>query len=112
VDIRQYFRKLREAEAALLQDFPIVISLETSDGGKAGIASEVSRANAAKMIVEGRAVLATEAEAADYRARQVASREAFESADLARRVQVAIVDQSALAHIKDRRNSNLSGSSK
>ncbi|MCU1294029.1 MAG: hypothetical protein JWP08_2879 [Bryobacterales bacterium] len=89
-----------------------MISLETADGGKAGVASEVGRSNAAKLIVEGRAVLATEAEAADFRARQIASKEAFEAADLARRVQVAIVDQSALAHIKDRKNSSPSGSGK
>jgi hypothetical protein len=110
MDIRQYFRKLREAEAALTQDFPVVISLETADGGKAGIASEVSRSNAAQLIVEGRAVLATEEQVAEYRARQTASREAIAAAELARRVQVAIVDQSTLTQIKDRRSQPPSGS--
>lgn len=104
MDIRQYFRKLREIEAAIAEEFPIVVSLETADGGKPGIASEVSRLSAAKMIVEGRAVLADDTAKAEFRARQIAAREALEKADLARRLQVAIVDQTALAQIRDRKN--------
>jgi hypothetical protein len=103
MDLRQYFRKLRETEAAIADEFPIVISLETPDGGKPGIASEVSRLNAAKMIVEGRAMLADEAARAQFKERQLAAREALEKADLARRLQVAIVDQTALAQIRDRK---------
>ena len=36
----------------------VVISLETPDGGKAGVPTEVSRRNAARLIVEGWAELA------------------------------------------------------
>jgi hypothetical protein len=104
MDIKQYFRKLRAAEAAITEEFPVVISLETSDGGKAGIASEVGRFTAAKMIIEGRAVLANESEAAEFRTQQIAAKEASENADLARRVQVAIVDQTALAQIRNKKN--------
>jgi hypothetical protein len=104
MDIRQYFRKLRETEASIKDEFPIVISLETPDGGKAGIASEVSRLNAAKMIVEGRAILADETAKAEFKEKQLAARELLERADLARRLQVAIVDQTALAQIRDRKN--------
>lgn len=105
MDIRQYFRKLRETEAAIADEFPIVISLETPDGGKPGIASEVSRLSAAKMIIEGRAMLADEAAKAEFKEKQLAAREALERADLARRLQVAIVDQTALAQIRDRKGS-------
>jgi hypothetical protein len=90
----------------------MVISLETADGGKAGVASEVSRLTAAKMIIEGRAVLADEKEAAEFRARQIAEKEASENADMARRVQIAIVDQTALAHLKNKKNPAPSASEK
>ncbi len=112
MDLRQYFRKLREVESTIIEDFPLVISLETSDGGKPGTASEVSRFNAAKMIIEGRAALADEASKAEYHARRIADQDAVHSADLARRVQVAIVDQTALAHINGRKNPSPSGSGK
>ncbi len=60
MDLRQYFRKLREIENSLVDAYPVVISLETSDGGRAGVVSEVSRETAAKLIIEGRAILASE----------------------------------------------------
>jgi hypothetical protein len=112
MDIRQYFRKLRAAESTITEEFPMVISLETADGGKAGVASEVSRLTAAKMIIEGRAVLADEKEAAEFRARQIAEKEACENADMARRVQIAIVDQTALAHMKSKKHPAPSASEK
>lgn len=111
MDVRQYFRKLREIESMIVEEFPVIVSLETSDGGRAGVASEVSRLNAARMIAEGRATLADNAIKTEYHARQVAERDAVEAADMARRVQVAIVDHAALAQIKTR-NSPPSGSGK
>jgi hypothetical protein len=96
VDVRQYYRKVREAENSILEPYPLMVSLETSDGGRAGIISEVSREAAAKLIVEGRAVPATVEEQVLYREKQAAARERAESADLARRVQVAIISEADL----------------
>jgi len=89
VDVKQYYRKIREVEAGLNEPYLLVVSQETSDGGKAGLVSEVSRAGAAKMIVEGRAALANPMETSVYRERQTAAKEAARKAELARRVQVA-----------------------
>jgi hypothetical protein len=94
VDLRQYFRKMRELESNISEPFPVVVSLETPDGGKPGLMTEVSRFNAAKMIIEGRAVLATEGEKKTYREQQAALRSAAEKAELAKRVQVAILADS------------------
>jgi hypothetical protein len=91
VDLRQYFKKIRETEAALAEPFPLIVSLETPEGGKSGVISEVSRELAAKMFVEGRAALANEHERHAYYERQAATKKAAEKADLARRVQVAII---------------------
>jgi hypothetical protein len=112
VDIKQYFRKIREAEATISENFPVVISRETSDGGKAGIPTEVSRSTAAKMIVEGCAVLASEPQAAEYRAQQRAAKEAFDAAELSRRVQIAIVDHAPLSSHKDKKATPVPGSGK
>jgi hypothetical protein len=96
MDLKQYFRKIRQVEATLTERFPLVVSLETPDGGKPGLISEIPRAEAAKMIVEGRAVLASEEEKEFYRHQQACAKEAAEKAELAKRVQIAIVSDHEL----------------
>lgn len=94
MDVRQYFRKLRETEANIDDNYPLVMSLETEDGGKAGLVTEVHRHVAAKMIVEGRAVLANEEEKSRYREQQISAQRAAEKEQLSKRLQVAIVTES------------------
>lgn len=91
MDLRQYFKKIRDVESGLADLFPVVVSLETPDGGKAGVASEVSREQAAKLIVEACARLASEAEKQAYYAKQASEKKAAERAETARRLQVTIV---------------------
>ena len=91
MDLRHYFKKIRETEASLTEPFPLIVSLDTPEGGKSGVVSEVSRELAAKMLVEGRAVLANEHEKHAYDERQSATKKAADKADLARRLQVAII---------------------
>jgi len=112
MDVRQYFRKLREAEANIPDVHPLVMSLETEDGGKAGLITEVHRHIAAKMIVEGRAVLANEEEKARYREQQLLSQLAAEKEQLARRVQVAIVRDSDLQQLSSRKSNTPSSNGK
>ena len=106
MDLKQYFRKIRQVEASLTEKYPIIVSLETPDGGKPGMVSETTRETAARLIVEGRAVLASEEEKEMYRAQQLCARQAAEKAELARRVQVAIISDRDLksqiaAHVED-----------
>ena len=91
MDLRQYFRRLREIEASIADQFPTVVTLETPDGGRAGVMRVVSREIAAAMIAEGRATLASEEEKEVYRLSQVEEKKAAEKAEIAKRVQVAIV---------------------
>jgi len=98
MDLKQYFRKIRQIEATLSEAFPLVVSLETADGGKPGLVTEISREQAAKMIVEGRAALASEEEKEFYRVRQAYARDAAEQSELARHVQIAIVSDRDLKH--------------
>jgi hypothetical protein len=91
MDVKQYFRKMREIEDGIVDPYPIVVSLETSDGGKAGAVCEVPRSVAAKMIIERRATLASTEQRELFFQQQEAAKKAAEKAELARRVQVAII---------------------
>ena len=55
MDLKLYYQKIRDLERDLKADYAVVVSLETPDGGKAGVRTEVPARTAAKMIVEGRA---------------------------------------------------------
>ena len=68
MDLRAYYQKIREIEKGIAEEFPIVVSRETTDGGKQGTKTEVSRAVAAKLIVEGLAELASPEESDRFRA--------------------------------------------
>jgi hypothetical protein len=59
MDLRAYYKKVREIESTLSRPFVVVVSIETSDGGKAGVLTEVATLTAAKHIAEGRAREAT-----------------------------------------------------
>lgn len=105
MDLRQYFRKIREVEATLSDQYPVVTSLETADGGKSGTISEVPRAVAAKLIVEGRAALATEAERERFRQEQQEAKTVAERAEAAKRLQVAFITDPRLNSGISRRTS-------
>jgi hypothetical protein len=83
-----------------------VISLETADGGKAGVPTEVPRHVAARMIVEAQAVLASEEEKESYKNYRIAAKQAIEKAELAKRVQVTIISDPDLERQISSRKSN------
>ncbi len=68
MDLRMFYQKLRKIEQDIVDPHVVVVSQETSDGGRAGQKVEVSRSSAARLIVEGRARLATAEEATQHRA--------------------------------------------
>jgi hypothetical protein len=102
MDVRLYFRKIREAEGAIKGTHTIVSSLETPDGGKPGVRTEVSRLVAAKLLVEGRARLATEDEAKQYFDEQSAAREESLRAQTAERVHVTVVSERDLGELRSK----------
>jgi uncharacterized Fe-S cluster-containing radical SAM superfamily enzyme len=100
MDLRTFYQKLRKLEREIAEPHVVVISHETSDGGKEGQESEVSRANAARLILEGRARLATTEETAAYRkAVEVALQDAEQRA-MANRVQLNVISDTDLRAIK------------
>jgi hypothetical protein len=110
MDVKQYFRKLREIESTLEDDYPVIVSTETPDGGKAGFVSEVSRQNAAKLIAEGRAVLAGDEQKTTFRKGQMEAIRAAQNAERARQFQFAVLSESELqSQLLDRKNRNGKG---
>ena len=96
MDLRQYYARIRETESTLDGDFVVVTSCATPDGGRAGVTSEVSRALAAKMMVEQQARPATEDERRDFYQRMSAARKLAEQSAAAGRVQVHVISDSDL----------------
>lgn len=99
MNLKLYFEKIRDTESQIPETFPIVVSKDTEDGGKAGRYTEVTRAIAAKMITENRVRLATPDEAKAYREAQAeARRQAEEAADTAK-MQFTVVSASEVAKL-------------
>ena len=91
MDVRQFYKKVREVQSGIGEPFVYVTSLETSDGGRAGSVSEVSRELAARLLVEGKAARSSQAEIEVYRRTQQDARKAAERAELAKTIQVAVI---------------------
>ena len=99
MDLKLYYQRIRDTELKIPDVFPVIISQETDDGGKAGSYAEVTRTVAAKMITEGIARLADAEEAKAYReARAEAKRMADQAAEVAK-VQVTVVPSADLARL-------------
>lgn len=99
MDLKLYYQKVRNTEAEIAEAFPVVASKETQDGGKDGRFAEVTRAIAAKMIVEGSARLATAEEAKTYRDAQAEAWLIAEQEAEAAKVQFTVVSTSEMAKL-------------
>ena len=100
MDLRSFFQKLRKIEQEIVDPHVVVVSHETPDGGRAGQLAEVSRGNAARLILEGHAHLATVEESAEFR---VATKKALEEAQQrlrAEKVQVNVISDADLRAMK------------
>ena len=97
MDLRAYYQKVRETEAGMTSPCVVVVSLATPDGGKNGVVTEAPTPIAARMVVEGTARQATEAEIHGFREKQAAAKQAADDAATASKVQVVVVPASTPA---------------
>lgn len=100
MDLKHYYQKIREIEAKIVDEFPLVISSETPDGGKEGTKTEVPKRLAAKLIVEGLARLASAEEKSLHLALQEEAIRAAEQLAAAAKVQVTVLASSELEQLK------------
>jgi len=102
MDLKDFYRRIREIEGTIAEADALVVSHETADGGKPGVMTEAPRSIVARLIAEGRARLATPDEAAAHHEKLRVAIDLAERAALADRVQVALVSDADLEGLKQR----------
>jgi hypothetical protein len=97
MDLRAYYKKVRTIESTLPSPFVVIVSIETADGGKADVFSEVATLVAAKQIAEGRARAATDQETNDFHLRNQEAKLAVDQAAAVNRVEFVVVSAKGTA---------------
>ena len=97
MDLRGKFS--RQIEATIEQPFVVVSSLETVDGGRDGVLTQVSRYQAAALMVEGRAKMATAEESEAFHKKAELGRQQFVETQ-ASRVQISVLSEQDIKSIK------------
>ena len=103
MDLRLYYQKIRDTAAKIEDEFPVLVSRETGDGGKAGTLTEVPRRIAAKMVVEGTAQVASPAQKASFRDAQAEAKRVADQLSAAAQVHVTVLSSSELDKLKNAR---------
>jgi hypothetical protein len=98
--LQKYFAAVRALEATLPDEFTVVVSEETNDGGAEGVMSEVPRRIACQMVVEKKARLATAEEKEAFYEREAARRREWEEAEMAKRIQVHVLAEGEKREIR------------
>ena len=100
MDLRAFYQKLRKIEREITDAHVVVVSHETPDGGRPGQLAEVSRTIAARLILEGRARLATIEESAEFRAAAQQGVQEARQREMAGKVQVNVISEADLRAFK------------
>lgn len=100
MDLRMFYQKLRQVEATITQPHAVVVSNETPDGGRAGVTTEVSRDRAARLLVEGRARLATDEEAGRHHAERAEVKRIADQLASAGKMHITVVSETDLRALK------------
>jgi hypothetical protein len=100
MNLKDYYREITAQEAAIEEPFALVISLPTPNGGRAGVASEVNRATAAKLIVDKQARLATPEEVKQLRDDREEKQRLKDLASLQERVRMTRLAEDELRALK------------
>jgi hypothetical protein len=102
MDLRTWYKKVRDAEATLTGEHLVMVSLATSEGGREGVRTEVPRSIAARLIAESRARVASEEEALEFREANRVALEQHKQEEAARRVQVMVIPAHKLKKQRER----------
>ena len=100
MDLQVYYQKIRDMEKTVVDEFPLMVSVETSDGGKNGTKTEVPRRLAAKLLVEGQARLASKDELKGHRDSLAEATRMAERATAAARLQLTVLSTTELDRLR------------
>ena len=101
MDVKTYYQRIRDTEAAIPTQYAVVVSRPTDDGGKPGVLVEVPRYLAAKMMVEGSAQLAPAEQSAAFRLSQELAMRAAQEAAAASKFEVSMVPSDELKRLNE-----------
>ena len=102
MNLQRYYAEVRSIEADMPADHVLVVSLETEDGGRAGVITEVPKYEAAVMLKHKRARMLDDDEAEAFRAAATERRRVAHEEHLAERVQVTVISQDQLRKMQNR----------
>jgi hypothetical protein len=102
MDLRTWYKKVRDAEAGLTGEHFVMVSLATSEGGKEGVRTEVPRSIAARLIAETRARVATDKEALEFHDANSLALEQHIQEEAAKKVQVMVIPAHKLKKQRER----------
>jgi len=100
MDLKLYYQKVRQTLESLAEEDVVIVSHETGDGGKAGVCTEVPKAVAAKMVVDGTAEAASVQVAAAFRQAQAAAKARVEEEMAATKVPLSLVTTAELNRLR------------
>ena len=100
MDLQVYFKKIRALEEGLRDPSVVLVSIETQDGGREGVRTEVPRRTAARMIVEGAARVATAEEAREFQNQKVEAKRQADQIAAASRMQFTVISPNELRKLK------------
>ena len=100
MDLQVYYQKIRSIEAKITDEFPLLVSVDTSDGGKGGTKTEVPRRTAAKLLIEGQARLATKEETKAHREGVAEAKRSADRAAAAAKLQLTVLSTSELDKLR------------
>ena len=102
MDLKKYYRKLRDIQRDILDDYVVVRSLPTPDGGVAGRLTEVGKEVAARMLLDGIAELAGPDEIESFRRELDDQRLREEQKRAAAQIQFTVLSESDLRSLRQR----------
>ena len=104
MNLKGYYRRIRELEESLPNEFLVVKSIPTEAGGKAGRLTEVSRPLAAKLLAEGVVELVSPEEAEQFRAGAAEAHRSEMERQQAAQIQFHVISDADLGALKRTRN--------
>ena len=103
MDLRGYYRKLREIERGLPDEYVVVRSLATADGGIAGRLTEVARGVAARMVTDGMAETAGPDEVQAFRKELAEQKKREDQKRAATQIQFAVLSEADLRSLQKKK---------
>ncbi|GAC1427827.1 MAG: hypothetical protein NVSMB62_25800 [Acidobacteriaceae bacterium] len=91
MDLKTYYKRLREVESSIYGEYAVIVSRPTDDGGKPGVLTEAHRSIAAGLVAEGRAELAGPEQTAQFHAENAEKKLTADAAKAAKEMQVVLV---------------------